>query len=59
MALTLDLAVQPGAEGSRRRTRRNMPGDSAGSRKNRERFRTQPVTACEIKESCGYGDDCL
>ncbi|XP_043090608.1 supervillin [Puntigrus tetrazona] len=57
VALTLDLAVQPGAEGSRRRARRYMPGDSAGSRKNSERFRTQPVTACEIKDSCGIMDD--
>ncbi|XP_016405193.1 supervillin-like [Sinocyclocheilus rhinocerous] len=57
VALTLDLAVQPGAEGSRRRTRRYMPGDSAGSRKNSERFRTQPVTACEIKDICGRMDD--
>ncbi|KAK7174564.1 hypothetical protein R3I93_001696 [Phoxinus phoxinus] len=57
VALTLDLAVQPGAEGSRRRTRRYMPGDPAGSRKNSERFRTQPITACEIKESCGTMDD--
>jgi len=58
VALTLDLAVQPGAEGCRRRSHRYMPGDPAGSRKNSERFRTQPITACEIKESCGYGD-CL
>ncbi|XP_067274939.1 supervillin isoform X2 [Pseudorasbora parva] len=57
VALTLDLAVQPGAEGSRRRTRRNMQGDPAGGRKNSERFRTQPITACEIKESCGTMDD--
>uniref|UniRef100_A0A8C2FRV0 Supervillin c n=1 Tax=Cyprinus carpio TaxID=7962 RepID=A0A8C2FRV0_CYPCA len=57
VALTLDHAVQPGAEGSRRRARRYMPGDSAGSRKNSERFRTQPVTACEIKDSCGRMDD--
>ncbi|XP_077069345.1 supervillin isoform X7 [Siphateles boraxobius] len=57
VALTLDLAVQPGAEGSRRRTRRYMPGDPAGSRKHSERFRTQPITACEIKESCGTMDD--
>ncbi|XP_073688541.1 uncharacterized protein [Garra rufa] len=57
VALTLDLAVQPGAEGSRRRARRYMPGDPAGSRKNSERFRTQPVTACEIKDSCGRMDD--
>ncbi|XP_016297127.1 supervillin-like isoform X2 [Sinocyclocheilus anshuiensis] len=57
VALTLDLAVQPGAEGSRRRTRRYMPGDSAGSSKNSERFRTQPVTACEIKDSCGRMDE--
>ncbi|KAG1968457.1 supervillin [Pimephales promelas] len=57
VALTLDLAVQPGAEGCRRRSRRYMPGDPAGSRKNSERFRTQPITACEIKESCGTMDD--
>ncbi|XP_050962104.1 supervillin isoform X2 [Labeo rohita] len=57
VALTLDLAVQPGAEGSRRRARRYMPGDPAGSRKNSERFRTQPVTACEIKDSCGMDDE--
>ncbi|XP_016122876.1 supervillin-like isoform X2 [Sinocyclocheilus grahami] len=57
VALNLDLAVQPGAEGSRLRTRRYMSGDSAGCRKNSERFRTQPVTACEIKDSCGRMDD--
>ncbi|XP_026064484.1 supervillin-like isoform X2 [Carassius auratus] len=57
VALTLDLAAQPAAEGSRRRARRYMPGDAAGSRKNSERFRTQPVTACEIKDSCGRMDD--
>ncbi|XP_051571140.1 supervillin-like isoform X2 [Myxocyprinus asiaticus] len=56
MALNLDLAVQPGAEGGRRRTRRYMPGDPAGSRKT-ERFHTQPITFYEIQESCGIMDD--
>lgn len=56
LALTLDLAVQPVAEGSRRRARRYMPGDPAGSRKTSERFRTQPITAYEIHDSHGYED---
>lgn len=54
VALTLDLAVQPVTEGGRRRTRRYMPGDPPGSRKTGERFRTQPITACEIHDSRGY-----
>ncbi|XP_056310001.1 supervillin isoform X4 [Danio aesculapii] len=54
VALTLDLAGQP--EGSRRRARRYLPGDPAASRKNSERFRTQPITAFEIQESCGTVD---
>ncbi|XP_057202957.1 supervillin isoform X2 [Triplophysa rosa] len=57
LALTLDLAVQPVAEGSRRRARRYMPGDPAGSRKTSERFRTQPITACEIHDSHGFMDN--
>ncbi|TRY59618.1 hypothetical protein DNTS_003895 [Danionella cerebrum] len=56
VAMTLDLAGHPGSEGCRRRTRRYMPGDPNASRKNNERFRTQPITACEIKESCGAMD---
>ncbi|XP_016136099.1 supervillin-like isoform X2 [Sinocyclocheilus grahami] len=57
VALTLDIALQPGAEGSRRHARRYMPGNPAGSRKNNERFRTQPVTASEIKDSCGMDNE--
>ncbi|XP_051573326.1 supervillin-like isoform X2 [Myxocyprinus asiaticus] len=57
VALTLDLAVQPGAEGGRRRTRRYIPGDPAGSRKTSERSHTQPITSYEIMESCGIMDD--
>ncbi|XP_030649796.1 supervillin [Chanos chanos] len=53
MASTLDLAVKPGGEGGRRRTRRYLPGGAAGGRKTNERFRTQPVTASEMEESCG------
>ncbi|XP_063079001.1 supervillin isoform X2 [Engraulis encrasicolus] len=50
---SLDLAMKPGAEGGRRRTRRYLPGSAAASRKTSERFRTQPVTATEMEESCG------
>ncbi|XP_062389043.1 supervillin isoform X2 [Sardina pilchardus] len=53
MTSSLDLAVKPGVEGGRRRTRRYLPGSAGGSRKNSERFRTQPVTASEMQESCG------
>ncbi|XP_031427263.1 supervillin isoform X3 [Clupea harengus] len=53
MTSSLDLAVKPGTEGGRRRTRRYLPGGAAGSRKTSERFRTQPVTASEMQESCG------
>ncbi|XP_028842753.1 supervillin isoform X2 [Denticeps clupeoides] len=41
------------AEGGRRRTRRYLPGGAAAGRKGGERFRTQPVTASEMQESCG------
>ncbi|XP_073713197.1 supervillin isoform X3 [Misgurnus anguillicaudatus] len=57
VALTLDLAVQPVGEGGRRRTRRYLPGDPVGSRKTSERFRTQPITACEKHDSCGVTDN--
>ncbi|XP_048102514.1 supervillin isoform X1 [Alosa alosa] len=53
MTSSLDLAVKPGVEGGRRRTRRYLQGSAGGSRKNSERFRTQPVTASEMQESCG------
>ncbi len=50
---SLDLAVKPGLEGGRRRTRRYLPGGSGGCRKTSERFRTQPITANEMEESSG------
>ncbi|KAM9345570.1 supervillin isoform 2-T2 [Symphorus nematophorus] len=53
---SLDLAVKPGSEGGRRRTRRYLPGGSGGSRKTSERFRTQPITANEMEESSGLLD---
>ncbi|XP_028268487.1 supervillin isoform X2 [Parambassis ranga] len=53
---SLDLAVKPGSEGSRRRTRRYLPGGSIGGRKTSERFRTQPITANEMEESSGLLD---
>ncbi|CAK6961185.1 supervillin [Scomber scombrus] len=53
---SLDLAVKPGPEGSRRRTRRYLPGGSGGGRKTSERFRTQPITANEMEESSGLLD---
>ncbi|XP_070957621.1 supervillin-like isoform X5 [Oncorhynchus clarkii lewisi] len=52
-ASSLDLAVKPGSEGGRQRTRRYLPGVSGGGRKTNERFRTQPITACEVQESGG------
>ncbi|TMS14869.1 Supervillin [Larimichthys crocea] len=53
---SLDLAVKPGSEGGRRRTRRYLPGGSGGGRKTSERFRTQPITANEMEESSGLLD---
>ncbi|XP_042360924.1 supervillin isoform X2 [Plectropomus leopardus] len=53
---SLDLAVKPGAEGGRRRTRRYLPSESGGGRKTGERFRTQPITANEMEESSGLLD---
>ncbi|XP_070778777.1 supervillin [Enoplosus armatus] len=53
---SLDLAVKPGSEGGRRRTRRYLPGGSGGGRKTSERFRTQPITANEMEESSGLMD---
>ncbi|XP_047428013.1 supervillin isoform X2 [Mugil cephalus] len=50
---SLDLAVKPGSEAGRRRTRRYYPGGPSGGRKNSERFRTQPITANEMEESSG------
>ena len=51
---SLDLAVNPGSEGGRRRTRRYLPGGGpGGGRKTSERFRTQPITANEMEESSG------
>ncbi|XP_024288830.1 supervillin isoform X7 [Oncorhynchus tshawytscha] len=52
-ASSLDLAVKPGSEWGRQRTRRYLPGVSGGGRKTNERFRTQPITACEVQESGG------
>ncbi|KAL7860699.1 hypothetical protein AOLI_G00170480 [Acnodon oligacanthus] len=54
---TIDLAVKTGSEGGRRRTRRYLPLGATGSRKTSERFRTQPVTAYEMQESCGTMDN--
>ncbi|KAM4530110.1 supervillin [Odontesthes bonariensis] len=53
---SLDLAVKPGSEGGRRRTRRYLSGGSSGGRKTSERFRTQPITANEMEESSGLLD---
>ncbi|KAM3597633.1 uncharacterized protein V6R79_007213 [Siganus canaliculatus] len=53
---SLDLAVKPGSEGGRRRTRRYLPGGPGGGRKTSERFRTQPITANEMEESSGLLD---
>ncbi|XP_014188935.1 supervillin isoform X2 [Haplochromis burtoni] len=53
---SLDLAVNPGSEGGRRRTRRYFPSSSGGNRKTSERFRTQPITANEMEESSGCLD---
>ncbi|XP_053299211.1 supervillin [Pleuronectes platessa] len=54
---SLDLAVNPGSEGGRRRTRRYLPGGGpGGGRKTSERFRTQPITANEMEESSGLVD---
>ncbi|XP_008289012.1 supervillin-like isoform X2 [Stegastes partitus] len=53
---SLDLAMKPGSEGGRRRTRRYVPGGSGVSRKSGERFRTQPITANEMEESSGLLD---
>lgn len=52
-ASSLDLAVKPGSEGGRRRTRRYLPGGPGAGRKTSERFRTQPITANEMEESSG------
>ncbi|KAM6914296.1 supervillin isoform 7-T7 [Lycodopsis pacificus] len=53
---SLDLAVKPGSEGGRRRSRRYLPGGSGGGRKTSGRFRTQPITANEMEESSGQLD---
>ncbi|XP_068433972.1 supervillin isoform X2 [Clinocottus analis] len=53
---SLDLAVKPGSEGGRRRSRRYLPGGSGGGRKTSERFRTQPITADEMEERSGSLD---
>ncbi|KAM8845237.1 supervillin-like isoform 3-T3 [Spinachia spinachia] len=55
-ASSLHLAVTPGAEGGRRRSRRYLPGGAGGGRKTSERFRTQPITANEVEESSGRLD---
>ncbi|XP_061906125.1 supervillin [Entelurus aequoreus] len=54
---SLDLAVKPASDGAhRRRTRRYFPGGSSGTRKNNERFRTQPITANEMEHTSGPVD---
>lgn len=53
---SLDLAVKPGSEGVRRRSRRYLPGGSSDGRKTSDRFRTQPITANEMEESSGLLD---
>ncbi|XP_029946101.1 supervillin-like isoform X2 [Salarias fasciatus] len=55
-ASSLDLAVKPGSDASRRRTRRYLPAGSGGGRKTGDRFRTQPITADEMQESSGLMD---
>lgn len=56
---SLDLAVKPGSEGARRRTRRYLPSGTAPAacRKTSDRFRTQPITATEREESSGALDE--
>lgn len=58
-AASLDLAVKPGPEGARRRTRRYLPSGTAPAacRKTSDRFRTQPITATEREESSGALDE--
>lgn len=50
---SLDPTVKTSSDGVRRRTRRYFPGGPGGTRKNSERFRTQPITANEMEESGG------
>ncbi|XP_056262421.1 supervillin isoform X3 [Pseudoliparis swirei] len=50
---SLDLAVKPGSEEGRRRSRRHLPGGSGGGRQMSERFKTQPITANEMEERSG------
>ncbi|XP_051904320.1 supervillin isoform X3 [Hippocampus zosterae] len=50
---SLDPTVKTPSDGARRRTRRYFPGGPGGTRKNSERFRTQPITANEMEESGG------
>ncbi|XP_017352126.1 supervillin isoform X3 [Ictalurus punctatus] len=52
-----DPSAKAGSDGGRRRTRRYVPAGAATSRKTSERFRTQPVTASEMQESCGVMDN--
>ncbi|XP_060758018.1 supervillin isoform X2 [Neoarius graeffei] len=52
-----DPSVKAGPDGGRRRTRRYIPAGAAESRKTSERFRTQPITASEMQESCGNMDN--
>ncbi|XP_053472157.1 supervillin isoform X4 [Ictalurus furcatus] len=52
-----DPSAKAGSDGGRRRTRRYVPAGAATSRKTSERFRTQPITASEMQESCGVMDN--
>ncbi|XP_026772120.3 supervillin isoform X2 [Pangasianodon hypophthalmus] len=52
-----DPSVKAGSDGGRRRTRRYMPAGASGSRKTSDRFRTQPITASEMQESCEVMDN--
>ncbi|XP_058270254.1 supervillin isoform X3 [Hemibagrus wyckioides] len=52
-----DPSVKAGSDGGRRRTRRYLPSGGAGTRKTNERFRTQPITASEMQDSCGVMDN--
>ncbi|XP_077474709.1 supervillin [Stigmatopora argus] len=50
---SLDPTTKPASDGARRRSCRYLPGGQGGTRKNSERFRTQPITANEMEERGG------